>query len=144
MCWSILVDVMSVTSCDGKCKASSGLAHTKDVFKKLAHHNKAEKECKSKLSQQEVKHHFWLHQGTSLHQKWDIWWEAVSRKVWAHWSRHTESERALYIAELRSGYDATPYMLHIVQNWGVDSMPLPICCMMYISMGSLEVSMLMQ
>lgn len=55
---SILVDFTSVTSCDGKRKASSGRAHTKDVFQKLADHNNAEKECKSKFSQEEVKHRF--------------------------------------------------------------------------------------
>jgi hypothetical protein len=41
-CQSILADITSVTSCDGKRQASSGRVHTKDVAQKLADHNAAE------------------------------------------------------------------------------------------------------
>jgi hypothetical protein len=111
---SLLIDVASVTTVGCKREASSGRAHKQNVFGKLADFDEAEKDCRRRLSQEErdyrdkyIKKKMFDRNETFEEKEFQAKKKSVNLKA--------ESKRVPYAAELRSGYDNTPYLQNKVQ-----------------------------
>lgn len=111
---SLVTDVSSVTTVDGKRAASSGRTHVETIFERLADFEKLEQVCQSRLSQQEVdnrRRHIKEHT-FNPHETFE---EKCYQEKKQSIDLSVESVRVPYAAELRTGYDASSYRKGEVQ-----------------------------
>ena len=113
-CQSILVDITSTTSVDKKREASSGRAHTKSIFHKLDMFTAAENECQQWMMTQEYNERI-LYIKDRTFNKAEMFEEKEYKKKELI-DLSAESQRVPYAAELRMGYDATPYNQGQIQH----------------------------
>ena len=113
-CRSVIVDVASVTTVDGKRDPSSGRAHTKSINQKLRAFDASETECRGRLTLEEQDKRY-SYIGKKMFVKDETFEEKEYQKKKQPIDLSAESHRIPYVSELRTGYDTTPYLEGDVQ-----------------------------